>query len=190
MSDNEMTVNAQDLDQGQSPEWDDSPDCDEGYEGDEPEGKELASWLQNAIDLFDDDDLGHGDELTHNWLKHALQIPEPRTVKDAEQVSLIRLQRVEAFKDYLLTKRQMALKSVHGSGYYIVRPNQQARYAAETLAKGIHQATRKSVRILTWTDVNRLTAGERRRHVDTEVRIRGITELFSRERRKILIDIG
>ena len=152
-------------------------------------GNELAHWLQNAIDLFDSSNFGHGDEITHNWLKHALQIPKPQTLEDAERISLLRLQRVEAFKDYLLSQRQMALKSTQGVGYHIIPPNQQARYAAEILVKSIRSATNKSSRLLEHTDFDKLNEEDRRKHVDTEIRIRSVSEIFTRERRKILIDI-
>lgn len=161
----------------------------EDMENEEP-SKELEQWLENAINLFDEKHLGYKDFLSHKWLNIALQIPKPETIEESERIAWVRIHRLESFKDYLLTQRQMALQSVRGDGYRIVPPNEQAKYAAEVLVKGIGSATKKSNRLLDWTNISVLSSDERRRHVDTEIRIRSISDMFSRERRNILINIS
>ena len=42
------------------------------------------TWLQNAIDEFNNSNHKDGDILTHDWIKYALQIPEPKNLSEAE----------------------------------------------------------------------------------------------------------
>jgi len=54
----------------------------------------------------------------------------------------------------------------------------------------VRSATGKSSKLLENTNTDGLTDEERRKHLDTEIRIRAVSDIFTRERRKILIDIS
>lgn len=80
----------------------------------------LEPWLQNAIDQFDKGAFKDGDMLSHDWIRWALQIPAASTVSDVTEIQFMVLQRFDAFRDYMLVTRKVALQSVWSKGYWIV----------------------------------------------------------------------
>jgi len=144
-----------------------------------------ASWLEKAVETFDSDGFKDGDMLSHEWIKYALNIPYPKSLDAAEEVQWILLQRVEAFKDFLLTERKIALKTIRGKGYWIVPPADQAQVAAEESMRAIRRGLEKGGKIMENTRLDGLDEQERRRHTDASIRLNGISDLMRRQRRNI-----
>jgi hypothetical protein len=143
------------------------------------------TWLQNAINEFNSSNHKDGDILTHDWIKYALNIPEPKNLSEAERIQWLAMGRVEAFKDWLLENRNIAIKSVRGQGYYIVPPRDQARVACQESMKMVSKGLRKGHRMLQHTRIDQLNDDEKRRHTDAEVRMSGITGMIKRQKKDV-----
>lgn len=142
-------------------------------------------WLGNAIKLYESGNHKDGDVLSHEWLKYALDIPEPKTMSEVNEVQWITLSRVESFKDWLLTEKQTALRCVRGEGYWIVPPSDQARLAAEEAMRYIQKGLNKGNKILNHARLSDMNDDEKRRHTDTQVRLSGIGSLMQRQKRDV-----
>lgn len=144
------------------------------------------TWMDKAISAFDADKKAAGDMLSHDWIAWALDLPEPQTVADAKRHGLLLMSRFEAFREHLLTERKLALANVRGEGYIILRPGDQAHHAAMTWAKEVSKAARRAEATLRNARVDEMTDDERRRHLDTEVRISGVSALLKREKKNVI----
>lgn len=144
-------------------------------------------WLQRAIDKFNEEPRPDGDVLTNEWLVWALDVPAPKTLAEYKDHSFTLMSRVEAFKDWLMTERKIVLRNVRGTGYQIVPPSEQALFAAETWVKAIEKGAKKSIAYLTNARTEDLTAEERKRHIDTEIRIRGASDILTKEKRNVFL---
>lgn len=143
------------------------------------------TWLQRAVDMFDNDRFKDGDLLSRDWIAHALDIPPVRTLQDAERIQWMTLARVEAFKEYLLTERKVALRTARGQGYVVIPPSQQAEYAAREAMSLVHKGLQKGAKIMENTRMDSLTDSEKRRHTDAELRLSGLSQMMKRQRRDV-----
>jgi len=146
----------------------------------------FPDWLTHAVSAYDKDDKKAGEMLSHDWIKWALLIPAIKTLKQAEEIQWLLLSRVDAFKDYLLTERKVALQTVRGTGYYIVPPNDQARFAVEEAMRLIRKGLNKGERILDNAKLEEMDIEARKRHVDTQVRMSGVRGILLKQRRSVL----
>lgn len=151
----------------------------------EAEQHSRPAWLEHAIGLFDSDGFGDGDVISHLWLKHALQVPRPKNLEEAERIQWVMLTRIEAFKDWLLKERKIALLNIRGEGYRIIPPQEQAQVAAQEGMRLVKKGLQKADRIMTHTRLSELNTEERKRHTDAHVRLSGIGEMMARQRRDI-----
>jgi hypothetical protein len=135
--------------------------------------------------MFDADNHKDGDILSHDWIKYALDIPTAKTVDDFERIQWILLARVDAFKDWMLVQRQIALQSVRGKGYYIVPPNEQARFAADEAMKHVKKGLQQADKVLTHARLADMDDDAKKRHTDTHIRLTGIGQLMSRQRKDV-----
>lgn len=143
------------------------------------------TWLQRAVDMFDNDRFKDGDLLSRDWIAHALDIPPVRTLQDAERIQWMTLARVEAFKEYLLTERKVALRTARGQGYVVIPPSQQAEYAAREAMSLVHKGLQKGAKIMENTRLDALTDSQKRRHTDAELRLSGLSQMMKRQRRDV-----
>lgn len=143
------------------------------------------TWLQRAVDMFDNDRFKDGDLLSRDWIAHALDIPPVRTLQDAERIQWMTLARVEAFKEYLLTERKVALRTARGQGYVVIPPSQQAEYAAREAMGLVQKGLRKGAKIMENTRLDALTDSQKRRHTDAELRLSGLSQMMKRQRRDV-----
>lgn len=142
-------------------------------------------WLVHAIDRFDADSREDGDMLTHEWIKWALDVPEPQTLDEAESAQWLLLQRLDAFRDWLLYDRKIALQNIRGAGYRIVPPSEQAQVAAEQAMKLIKKGLDHGDKLMTNTRTDQLTSEERKRHTDAHLRLCGIKDMVRRQKRDV-----
>ena len=145
----------------------------------------LEPWLQNAIDQFDKGAFKDGDMLSHDWVRWALQIPAASTVSDVTEIQFMVLQRFDAFRDYMLVTRKVALQSVWGKGYWIVPPGEQARVATEEAWKLIRRGLEIGDKILTHARIVDMDATEAKRHTDVHVKMSGLKAMARRTRRDV-----
>lgn len=145
----------------------------------------IQPWLQRAVDLFDSDKISDGDIISREWISHALDIPPARSIQDAERIQWMTLNRVEALKDYLLTERKIALRTARGQGYHVVPPQDQAEYAAREAMGMVQKGLEKGSRIMKHARIDALTEDQRRRHVDAELRISGLSQMIRRQRKDV-----
>lgn len=144
------------------------------------------TWLSSAVDLFTQERRTYGDLLTPGWLKHALQIPEPKTIAEVTSLQFLLLNRMDAFRDFLLLEHKIVLQNVRGEGYRVVHPREQAELAATEMLKYIRKGLEVGDKIIANVKTEALTDAELRRHTDTQVRLGGIGALLKRPRRDLL----
>lgn len=142
-------------------------------------------WLARAIDAYDKDSRKDGDLLTHEWIKWALDIPIPATLDQATEQQWMLLTRLDAFRDYMLVNRKIALQNVRGAGYRIVPPSEQARYAAEQAMSLIKRGIENGEKLMTHTRMAELSTDEQKRHTDAHLRLCGIKSMVARQRRDV-----
>lgn len=143
------------------------------------------TWLQQAIELFTQEGFKDGDIISLMWLHHALDLKEPRTLAEVEECSWVKLTRLKAFQDWLLEDKQIALENIRGEGYRIVPPREQAEVAARKAMKGVKKSLTECSRTITHTRMSLLTPDEKRRHTDAHIRLIGVGEIMSRQRKDI-----
>jgi hypothetical protein len=146
---------------------------------------EAPQWLSRAISMFDKDSRKDGDMLSHDWIKYALDIPAAKTIDQATEQQWVLLTRLDAFRDYLLVERKVALQNIRGEGYRIVPPSEQAQVAAEQAMKMIKKGLDHGDRLMTHTRVNMLSNDEQKRHTDAHLRLCGIKDMVRRQKKDV-----
>ena len=151
-----------------------------------PQKKDDApTWLARAISAFDKDARKDGDLLTHEWIKWALDIPAPVNMEQATEQQWLLLTRLDAFRDYLLVDRKIALQNVRGEGYRIVPPSEQAQVAAEQAMKLVKKGLDHGDKLMTHTRTNELSTDEQKRHTDAHLRLCGIKDMVRRQKKDV-----
>ena len=104
-----------------------------------------------------------GDVIPSGWLCDNFDLPLPPTgsVEEFRRYGLLFLRSMDSFREALLTKHNMALKSVTGVGYEVVHPAKQTQYASEKLVYGVRKAFRDAGMLSTHLDYSVLTQKER-----------------------------
>lgn len=146
-----------------------------------------AVWLTKAIKQFDVDNRSDGDMLSHDWIKWALDIPKPKTIEQATEQQFMLLSRLDAFRDYLLTVRKVALQNIRGVGYRIVPPSEQAQMAAEQAMKLVKRGLDHGDKLMTHTRTSELSTDDQRRHTDAHLRLCGIKDMVRRQKRDVFL---
>lgn len=140
-------------------------------------------WLERAVRLYDHDGIGDGDIITRDWLLFALDIPQARRLEDVERLQWMTLERVEALKSYLLEDRKVALRPIRGQGYQVIPPAQQAEFAVREAMSQMRKGMERGQKLLHHTRTEVLSHDERKRHTDACVRMAGIKQMLTRERK-------
>lgn len=144
------------------------------------------AWLDRAIGMFESDSFKDGDTVSHLWLKHALDIPEPQTLMESDSVQWMLLTRVDSFRDWLLEEKKVALQNVRGQGYRIIPPREQGYVAASGAMKAVKKEFRKADKLMANTRLAELNTEERKRHTDAHIRLAGIGDMMKKQRKDVL----
>lgn len=147
--------------------------------------KYAPAWLTRAVAMFDKDGRKDGDILSHEWIKWALDIPAPANLEQATEQQWMLLTRLDAFRDYLLVDRKIALQNVRGEGYRIVPPSEQAQVAAEQAMKMVKKGLDAGDKLMTHTRTNELSTDEQKRHTDAHLRLCGIKDMVRRQKKDV-----
>ena len=135
-----------------------------------------------AVEMFLKKGFGDNDIISWLWLKDALCLVEAKTIEEVAGAQFDMLQKVEMFKDELLTRHQIALKNVRGVGYMIIPPGEQAYHAAEVGIKVINSGMRKAERLLENVRLSEMDNTEKQRHTDAQVKFAALKGLMNKER--------
>jgi len=135
-----------------------------------------------AVDTFMESNFKDGDIVSMHWLKEFLQIKEAIRIEDVNNIQWDLLAKMELFKEELLTKHQIALRNVRGSGYLIVPPRQQAEFAVEEGIKAFNKGMRRTDRLLNNVRRNKMDNTENKRHTDAQVKFSAIKNLLKKEK--------
>ena len=149
------------------------------------EEKAIPSWLQRASMMFDRDTHQDGDMLSHSWIRFALDVPEPKKLADVEDIQWMMLTRFDAFRDWLLIDRKIALQSVRGQGYRIIPPSEQARIAVEEAMKMVKKGLEKGDKLMVNTRTSELSSDEAKLHTDAHIRLCGIGDMMRRQKKDV-----
>lgn len=103
-------------------------------------------WLQAAKDAVLE--FGYGELIPREWLQVHLDMPDPAGKVSPDEYrdwAWRWLQRVESFKDCMLRDHKRLLVSVRGTGYRIVRPQEQTGVAMERMASEVRRSMARAM---------------------------------------------
>lgn len=141
--------------------------------------------LEHAIKLFHADHFEDGQLISHVWLEWALNLPKPATPKEMVNCQFIILDRVEQFKETLLTQHQIYIVNVRGKGYRIVPPSDQAFIAVDAAMQGVRREFSKCQKVMKNTRLRELDADQAKRHTDAQVKVSAITGMIGKAKREV-----
>lgn len=141
--------------------------------------------LDKALEQFFADKFADGQLISHAWLEWALNLPKPKTAKEMVNCQFIILDRVEQFKEALLTKHQIYIVSVRGQGYRIVPPSDQAFIAVDNAMRGVRREFNKCQEVMKNTRFAELDTDQAKRHTDAQVKVSALTGMISKSRREV-----
>ncbi|AYO01545.1 hypothetical protein LU680_07705 [Pseudomonas monteilii] len=144
------------------------------------------SWsLDKAIEQFLADKFEDGQLISHAWLEWALNLPKPSTAKEMVNCQFVILDRVEQFKEALLTQHQIYIVSVRGKGYRIVPPSDQAFIAVDNAMQGVRREFSKCEKVMKHTRLGELDADQIKRHTDAQVKVSAIAGMVGKSKREV-----
>lgn len=144
------------------------------------------SWnLDKAVEQFLKDNFQDGQLISHAWLEYALNLPTPKSAKEMISCQFIILDRVEQFKEALLTRHRIYVVSVRGKGYRIVPPSDQAFIAADTAMRGIRREFSKCSQVMEHTRTEELSVEESKRHTDAQIKISALSAMVGKGKREV-----
>ncbi|QHF02414.1 hypothetical protein N015_08315 [Pseudomonas asturiensis] len=144
------------------------------------------SWsLEKALELFHEDKFADGQLISHDWLTWALNLPKPTTASEMVNCQFVILDRVEQFKEALLTQYQIYIVSVRGKGYRIVPPSDQAFIAIDTAMRGVRREFSKCKEVMKHTRLGELDADQAKRHTDAQVKVSALTGMIGKGKREV-----
>lgn len=141
--------------------------------------------LDKALELFFADKFTDGQLISHAWLEWALNLPKPKTAQEMVNCQFVILDRVEQFKEALLTKHQIYIVSVRGHGYRIVPPSDQAFIAVDNAMRGVRREFNKCQEVMKNTRFAELDADQARRHTDAQVKVSALTGMVGKAKRDV-----
>ena len=145
----------------------------------------LPAWRNAAAELFSGK-YQYGDVISHEALREALRLPEPKgklTREEWESWRLALVAQVDALADWLLEERSMCLRSVQGQGYMIVEPAEQTEFAMKQGRRKIRSDLRKMGRRLSFIDHAALSKEQRKANADALARLSFMEQQFRKSRR-------
>lgn len=142
----------------------------------------FPAWKQAVSDLMKETpDPGH--LITRKWLNEEFQLREPSTVTDYKEYQIEFMQLMSAFKDELLTKHCIALKTIPGKGYEILEPGEQTDYCFQAGLHGIRKNLLSMNKHLINVDHSKLTADQCRENADALAKTASMAGMIKRVRR-------
>lgn len=143
-----------------------------------------------AVVRFLEDSFKPGDIVSHDWLKWALDLKEPRTADEFREYQWKWLSAIEQFKDELLVNHKIALRNVRGTGYQVVPPEAQAQYAVEHGMKAVRKGIGSAQRLLEHAKIDSMDSDSRRRHIDAQAKMDGLAGMVRRGKRDVFALFG
>lgn len=133
--------------------------------------------VRQAVATFD-----YGHTIPRRWFLDAFDIefPEVGTPKEIERLNLRLFAAMSMFREEMLTRHKMALKSIGHGDYLIVQPGEQHEFAIEQLCSDVDRAVRKSTRVVDHTDTARLSPDELRARNDALGKIAAFQAMANR----------
>lgn len=141
--------------------------------------------LDKALEQFFADKFADGQLISHAWLEWALNLPKPKTAKEMVNCQFVILDRVEQFKEALLTKHKIYVVSVRGQGYRIVPPSDQAFIAVDNAMRGVRREFNKCQEVMKNTRFAELDTDQAKRHTDAQVKVSALTGMVGKARRDV-----
>lgn len=141
--------------------------------------------LDKALELFFADKFADGQLISHAWLEWALSLPKPKTAQEMVNCQFVILDRVEQFKEALLTKHQIYVVSVRGQGYRIVPPSDQAFIAVDNAMRGVRREFNKCQEVMKNTRFAELDTDQAKRHTDAQVKVSALTGMVGKAKREV-----
>lgn len=124
----------------------------------------------------------YGDTISFSWLYEQLEIKDLKygTQEDFKSLGFELLQKIESFKNELLTEHLMHLENQKGQGYLIVHPSEQASFAMINLKRKMGNEMKKCMKILSFVN-NKLLNYEDVKRIDEERGKIAALKAFSRK---------
>lgn len=140
-------------------------------------------------------EASYGDFISHNDLSAILHIEKPKldesmTIyeydKEMRDYQFEKLRVVEIFKDAMLEKRGMYLKSSRGEGYIIIKASEHSGEAKQIVKNGIDKIFDKAKSLLDNTRIVDLSITEQTEHQETSIRITNFKNMIDNHKEAML----
>ena len=138
----------------------------------------FPAWRQAIEDAHQE--FTWGDTIPNEWLISRFRLEEPKTIEEFKRYQFDVLRAMDQFRDGLLTKYKMALKTRRGTGYEIVRPAAQTDHGMDELKRDISRALGKCHRILTNISDRMLDLDEAKHNAEQRAKLAALAA-FSRK---------
>jgi hypothetical protein len=85
--------------------------------------------VKNAYHHFCREGFEYGQVVNKEWFMDKFGLPEPQTIREANDVSMLYAQYMGTLRKLLLTENKVALRTKHGVGQEVVKPSEQTDWA-------------------------------------------------------------
>lgn len=134
-----------------------------------------------AILAFDKKGFTYGSRLSHDWMFEAFGIERPKeqtTVNKAKKSQTRYMASVAQFKRYLLQERLMAMCSVYGFGFEIIKPEEQTKWAEQEFVQAIRREFNRAQERLVNVNHDHLTDTQVRDNAEALTRLAGKRQMI------------
>jgi hypothetical protein len=127
--------------------------------------KKSPIWKQ-AIEDFLASDFGYGDTVPHAWFVDHFGLELPTTARQQKDFQAHMARHFAKFRGHMLKHHLMDFVNVWGSGYLVVKPGDQTRYALKDTRDAIRKALSEGTKRTVFVNQSMLTEAQRQENTD------------------------
>lgn len=122
--------------------------------------------VKNAHYHFCREGFEYGQVISKEWFMKKFGLPEPQTIREANDVSMLYAQYMGNLRKLLLTENRVALRTKHGIGQEVVKPSEQTDWAMREVKGRIALEIEKAYDRIMYVDQGNLSEDERKENRD------------------------
>lgn len=120
----------------------------------------------HAAECFTKEGYTYGSLIPKDWFMRSFRLPEPQTIQEANDVSMLYARHLGALRTKLLVERKMALRTKDGVGQEVVQPEEQTEWAVQDFVTDVCRLTMRIKDRLQHVNFAALSDEQRRENAD------------------------